>query len=284
MSLFASFDKPLGEIYSGDCRAVIQENLMQWQGAFDFVFADPPFNIGHGYDIYYDDLQDNDFAKFMVEWISLCSICVKPAGVFAIHVPDNLVHLVLTTANAHSMTRIAWVIWHYRFGQWTNVNWINSKCHCLIFRNDNYIQEDVINYPNTFNSDAVLTPSDRATKYNDSRTEFTENPGMRVPLDVWSIENDGRGWGRVVGNANERVQGHPNQLPSKYLERLIAAYTSPGEVVLDPFGGTGTTFDVARRMNRSAVTIEISKDYCLDIISRATIDKEALLLHYLKLE
>jgi len=261
---------PVCEIYNGDCRKIISDNLESWQYAFDFIFADPPFNIGHGYDLYYDDLENDAFATFMAEWIGYATYCLRPGGVLAINVPDELVLIVLQTANALSLQRIGWAIWHYRFGQCNDGNWINSKAHCLIFRANDITDdgEESIETPHTWNPNAVLVDSDRASAYNDSRTLLTANPGKRLPLDVWGIPSDGPFWGRVQGNNGERIANHPNQLPEKYLERLILAYTNAGDVILDPFGGTGTTATVARATGRRCVTIDISADYCADIAQR----------------
>jgi DNA modification methylase len=73
---------------------------------------------------------------------------------------------------------------------------------------------------------------------------------MRVPGNVWGIPSDGEYWGRVQGNSKERRQGHPNQLPEVYLERLIRAYTDENDIVVDPFVGSGTTPVVARALKR----------------------------------
>lgn len=259
--LHNSFDSPLTEIHLGDCRAVINDNINAWAEAFDFIFADPPFNIGQQYDVYYDDIGEDEFTDFMITWIGYASQCLRPGGVFAIHVPDDLVLLVLQTARAIGLSRIAWVIWHYRFGQCIESNWINSKAHCLIFRAG---LEDT----HCWNPHEIRVESDRSSKYNDMRTMYSATPGKRVPLDVWSVENDGPFWGRVQGNSNERVQDHPNQLPEKYLERLIKAYTNENDLVFDPFGGTGTTAVVARALGRQCVTIDISEQYCSDIACR----------------
>jgi site-specific DNA-methyltransferase (adenine-specific) len=110
----------------------------------------------------------------------------------------------------------------------------------------------------TWNPDAVLVPSDRLTRYADPRTARSRTPGRRVPFDVWGLPDDGPHWGRVQGNNRERRAGHPNQLPEVYLERLVRAYTNPGDLVLDPFAGSGTTLVVARALGRPAVGIDVS--------------------------
>lgn len=234
-AIFCSTDVRLG-----DCREIVPT-----LGKFDFVFADPPFNIGHGYNGY-DDNRD-DFDEFTMEWISVCwDAC---GGVMALHGPDDVADLYLIAARKLGMRRIAWVNWHYRFGQCGRSNWIDARCHCLIFaKHDEY----------TWNPESVLVDSDRASKYGDKRIHETERGGQRLPGSVWGVPSDGPYWGRVQGNSKERRKGHPNQLPEVYLERLLKAYTIEGDRVLDPFAGSGTTATVAKALRRSCVTIDVS--------------------------
>jgi len=215
-------------------------------GKFDFVFADPPFNIGHGYDGYDDNR--NDYEEFTAEWIEVCWDACD--GVLALHGPDDVAELYLIAARALGMRRIAWVNWHYRFGQCGRSNWIDARCHCLIYAKHS---------EHKWNPEEVLVTSDRASTYRDKRIHETANGGKRVPGTVWGVPSDGPYWGRVQGTSKERRTHHPNQLPEVYLERLIRAYTDEGDRVLDPFAGSGTTATVAKALNRRCVTIDVSE-------------------------
>ncbi|MCZ6836206.1 MAG: site-specific DNA-methyltransferase, partial [Planctomycetota bacterium] len=125
---------------------------------------------------------------------------------------------------------------------------IMSKVHALYFTKD---PDERI-----WNGDAIMEPSDRATIYGDPRTLAKENnKGMRIPLDVWY----GKFWGRVQGNNKERRHQHHNQIPEAYLERIILACSNKGDLVLDPFCGSGTTSTVAKAYGRKSITIEYSK-------------------------
>lgn len=179
------------------------------------------------------------------------------------HGPDSLVDLYITWAFMRGISshRIAWVNWHYRFGQCNRGNWIDARCHCLIYA------KDPNNY--TWNPDAVLVPSDRVA-YGDKRVGLTENGGMRLPGTIWGVPSDGQYWGRVQGNNTERRHGHPNQLPEAYLARLIKAYTNRDDRVLDPFCGSGGTAAVANALGRSCVTIDISEENCRSARDRIT--------------
>jgi len=221
---------------------------------FDFCFCDPPFNIGHPYVGYQDSVEDNSYQWRVLHWVIRAWASLNETGVLALHGNDYLQELYLRYAHSQGMHRIATVIWHYRFGQHQDANWINSHAYCLVFA------KDPKNY--TWNPDEVLVESDRASTYGDGRITQSKRGGRRVPLTVWGIPSDGPNWGRVQGNSRERRAGHPNQLPEVYLERLLRAYTSPGDYVLDPFCGSGTTAAVATTLGRVCVTIDVSEESC----------------------
>lgn len=237
-------------VLHGDCC-----ELVPTLGKFDFIFADPPFNIGHEYNGY-DDRRD-DYAEFTAQWIETCwSAC---DGVMALHGPDDLMELYLGAARRLGMRRIAWVQWHYRFGQCGRSNWIDARCHCLIFAKHE---------AHTWNPDDVLVESDRASVYGDKRIHDHANGGKRLPGTIWGIPSDGSYWGRVQGTNKERRGDHPNQLPEVYMERLIRAYTNERDLILDPFAGSGTTAVVAEALNRKCVTMDISKPNCESVAER----------------
>ena len=98
----------------------------------------------------------------------------------------------------------------------------------------------------TFNLDDISIPSlnYRPDRY---KTQF------KNPSDVWSIP-------LVSGNSKERTS-HPAQYPEKLIERIIKASSNEGDLVLDPFMGSGTTAVVAKRLNRKFVGYETNKDY-----------------------
>lgn len=256
------------EVYHGDCREIIprrgeipKDEGQLWRDRFDLIFADPPFNIGHPYRGFMDRLATSEHRQFTRAWIHWCGWALRPGGRLCVHVPDEMVEMVWdAVVYRGGISRSDWIIWHYRFGQHKDTGPIRSKAHLLTFIKDGG--------DSVWNLDAVAVPSDRASKYGDKRTLATKRPGLRPPLDVWGIPSDGECWGRVQGNNAERRKGHPNQLPEKYLERVILAWSNPGGSVLDPFGGSGTTAVVASALGREAVTIEISGDSCRSIVER----------------
>lgn len=242
------------KVLCGDC-----VELLPKHGPYDFIFVDSPFNIGQKYNGYEDNIDDWEFSRNLFNWVSTSYENLTSTGILCLHGPDSLCEMYLDVAKQRGYKRIAWVNWHYRFGQCGRGNWIDARCHCLIYA------KDPKNY--TWNPEDVLVESDRVA-YGDKRVHETENGGKRLPGTVWGIPSDGPYWGRVPGNSKERREGHPNQLPEVYLERLVRAYTNPGDLVCDPFGGSGTSSVVAKALGRNSVTMDISKESVKSIMRR----------------
>lgn len=232
----------------GDCVEVLKAHTRK----YDLIFADPPFNIGHDYQDFFDKKEALEFIQFTHAWVRLCWARLKPHGVLCLHGPDALADQYILWAHDNRLAkhRIAWCNWHYRFGQCNDSNWIDSRCHLMVYA------RDPNNY--TWNPNDVLVKSDRLARYGDRRVASSSRSGYRVPFTVWGVEGDGPYWGRVQGNSEERRDSHPNQLPEVYLARIIRAYTNPGDSVLDPFCGSGTTVTVAQALGRNCCVVDIS--------------------------
>lgn len=230
------------------------------------MFADSPFNIGQAYDVYDDVRDDGEFYTFTLDWLGACALLLREGGVMVTHVPDSMLLIPLLAMPELGFKQINHICWHWRFAVNQSLDtargFLSSKAHGLVFRKGDT--------PHTFNAHAIKVESDRKTKYNDPRINQSANGGERIPFDVWSAENDGMHWGRIQGNNRERISNHPNQLPEKYLERFILAYTNVGDYCFDPFGGTGTTAVVSGSLGRNVVTCELSQAYCDDIANRVS--------------
>ena len=237
---------PDTRLYVGDCRDVLA-NLPD-KGQVDLIFADPPFNWDVPYDGWKDGMPREQYEKFTFEWLDGCIEALAPHGSIFVNIPDDTAAECVVHLKRRGLTMINWCIWHFRFGQNRDSSFIMSKVHCL------YFAKNPAN--RIWNGNEILELSDRAAIYGDKRTMAKDNnKGMRVPMDVWY----GQYWGRIQGNNKERRHNHHNQIPEVYLERVIKACSNPGDLVLDPFCGSGTTSTVARALGRRSITFEYSK-------------------------
>jgi len=242
----------LGLIVRGD----VLDVLPTWPDAcVDLVFADPPFNINYAYDRYRDNLKDDAYLAWTERWIDACLRVLKPTGSMWIAIGDEYAADLRVRMRGRATLR-NWVIWHYTFGQ----NCANkfNRSHAHLF----YFVKDPKHF--TFNADAVREKSDRQTKYNDKRA----NPKGRLPHDVWTFS-------RVCGTFKERVGWHPCQMPRALLERIVQACSNPGDVVLDPFCGSGTTLVAAARLGRRWTGVELSRQYAAKANKRIAAEEAA---------
>jgi len=261
-------------IYTGDCRQVLAQLP---KGSVDPIFADPPFNWDVAYGGWNDAQPREEYLAFTCEWMDACISILAESGSFWVNIPDDTAAEVVLHLKQRGLVMINWCIWHFRFGQHRVGNFIVSKVHALYFARD---RQDRVWNPNE-----VLEPSDRAAIYDDPRTRETKQPGLRVPLDVWYGPN----WGRIQGNNRERRRNHQNQIPEVYLERVIRACSNQGQLVLDPFLGSGTTCTVARALRRRSIGIEFSDGIAASAFERIqagpvrlaaeTFDSNSFMLH-----
>ena len=232
--------KFIDKIICGDCIKLLGKVKEPFA---DLIFADPPFNIGYQYDKYKDKVKKEKYIAWTKDWMAACLKALKPAGSFYIAIGDDYAANVKIIADELGLTMRNWIIWHYTFGQQTKTKF--ARAHTHIF----YFVKDKDNF--TFNDFAVRVPSDRQLAYNDKRA----NPKGKMPDDVW-----GR-YSRVCGTFKERLQWHPCQMPETVLARIVSVSSKAGDVVLDPFNGSGTTAAVALKLGRRYTGIDISADY-----------------------
>ena len=247
---------PHDAIWNGDCVKKLGELP---EGCVDLAFADPPFNIGYEYDVYDDRKARADYLAWTDTWLAAVRRVLKPSGSFYVAIGDEYAAEIKVRLDGLGLTLRNWIIWHYTFG--VNCTKKFNRSHAHIF----YYVADPKNY--TFHPDPVRVPSARMTTYADRRA----NPVGKLPDDTWVLrpQEDERffqphedTWynSRVCGTFKERT-GHPCQMPEAVLERIIRVASNPGDLILDPFAGSGTTLAVAKKLGRRWLGVELSAEY-----------------------
>jgi DNA modification methylase len=240
-------ERLLNKIICGDCIEILGKVKEPFA---DLIFADPPFNIGYKYDKYNDRQKRENYIAWTKDWMSACKKVLKPHGSFYVAIGDEYAANIKIIADELKLFMRNWIIWHYTFGQQTKNKFARAHTHIFYFVNDKK------NF--TFNEQAVRVPSDRQLIYNDRRA----NPKGKMPDDVWGE------FSRICGTFKERTGWHPCQMPENVLKRIIAASSNPGDCVLDPFSGSGTTAAAAYQLGRIYVGIEISQKYVENSMQR----------------
>ena len=263
--------KELNRIHQMDCVAGLAKLPA---GSVDLAFADPPFNIGYQYDVY-DDRQDEEkYLDWCRQWMRGVVDALKPTGTFWLAIGDEYAaELKMIAQKELGLICRNWVIWYYTFGVHCKQKFSRSHAHLFYFVKDRK--------QFTFNDEAVRVPSARQLVYADTRAD----PKGRLPDDTWILRpqdlpdgfrSDGDTWyfPRVCGTFKERIGGHGCQMPERLLGRIIRACSNEGDLVLDPFGGTGTTLVVAKKLRRQYIGFELSPEYTKKIEGRLHAAKE----------
>lgn len=257
--------KPIDRVVLGDC----VEGLKRLKnGSIDLAFADPPFNIGYQYDVYEDRKSADEYLKWSEIWMREIHRVLKANGTFWLAIGDEFAAELKVLAHRRlGLVPRNWVVWYYTFG----VNCVRkfTRSHVHLF----YFVKDPKSF--TFNADAVRVPSARQLVYADKRAHSKG----RLPDDTWILRpQDAPGtfgpnedtWyvPRVCGTFKERAGWHGCQMPERVLGRIVEACSNPGDTVLDPFAGSGTTLAVAKKLGRRFVGFELSAEYHAKIEAR----------------
>lgn len=228
----------INKILLGDCIQImkgIPSNKVH------LIFADPPYNIGIKYDSHKDNMSDEDYLNWTEQWVEECVRILEEGGSMYVAINDDYVADFVQILKKKGLHMRNWIIWYYTFGQNQRKKFSRAHTHILYFSKN----------PKTFtfNVNSVRIKSVRQ-KIGDKRA----HPKGKVPDDVWQIP-------RVAGTFKERVKNFPCQMPVALLERIIKASSNKGEIVFDPFVGSGTTPFTAKKLRRKYIGIEVSEKY-----------------------
>lgn len=255
----------LNTIHHGDCLAGMKQ---LGKGTVDLAFADPPFNIGYDYDVYKDNLESDRYLAWSRDWTAEVVRVLKPQGTFWLAIGDEYAaEMKVMLQKEHGLTCRSWVVWYYTFGVHCKQKFARSHAHLFQF------VKDAKQF--TFNLDPIRVPSARQLVYGDSRA----NPQGRLPDDTWILRPQDlpEGFGededtwyfpRVCGTFRERTGWHGCQMPERLLARILLASSNENDLVLDPFGGSGTTLAVAKKLARRFIGFELSPEYSRQIEKR----------------
>ena len=236
-------DRPLWSLLNIDVMDGL-ESVRDEHGPARLIVADPPYNIGIDYGSGKDGdlLPDEQYMQWVGKWMSLCRDCLSDDGSFWVMIGDEYAAEYCVALKSVGFTVRNWIKWYETFG----VNCANkfNRTSRHIF----YCVKDPSAF--CFNPEAVKRPSDRQTKYGDNRAVA----GGKIWDDVWQIP-------RLTGTCSERIADFPTQLPLALVEPIVLCASMLGDLVVDPFNGSGTTGVASVRNGRKYVGIEKSETF-----------------------
>lgn len=231
------------------------EAIRDEHGPARLIFTDPPYNIGidYGEGEKADLLSPQAYMKWVRQWLGLCWDCLTNDGSLWVMIGDEYAAEYCTEIKATGFTVRSWIKWYETFGVNCSSKFNRTSRHIF------YAVKDEKSF--VFNPEPVTRPSDRQTKYGDSRA----SAGGKLWDDVWQIP-------RLTGTCAERIPDFPTQLPLALVEPIVLCASMPGDLVVDPFNGSGTTGVASIRNGREYVGIEKSEKFAdmADMRLRAT--------------
>jgi len=243
------------QLFQGDCLEVLENLSLENLSGVVCIFADPPDNIGTKYADHADKMCDSGYIYWLDEcldtFISLADIVwLSYNAKWCFEVG----HVVRSILNYWKFVQARQCIQTFTFGQHRQTDFANCYRPLLLLK-----KKSAIVYP-----DQIRIPSWRQLN-GDKRAD----PRGRVPGDVFDFP-------RVTGNSKQRRPWCPTQLHEGLVERCIKYSTKEGDIVLDPFAGTGTTLRVCEKTNRKCILIEKSPTYCLEIAKEHNLEIQNL--------
>lgn len=255
--------RPPAVIHVGDC--VKYMNSLPHR-SIPLIVTDPPYNIGYEYDGYDDKRDPQEYLAWCDDWLARAVDLLADDGSMWIVINDEYVSEIDVAVKKLGLKKRGHVIWHYTFGQHSKKKLTPSHAHLLY-----YVRSE-----KKFTFNPVKVPSSRQMLYNDKRAAVDgRNPddtwvlrpqwcleGFYESMDTWHVP-------RINGTFKERA-GTPNQLPERLIGRIVTMCSNPGDVVFDPFAGSGTVLAVAKKLGRHYLGAELSAEYAAKALSRIT--------------
>ncbi|MGB2409082.1 MAG: site-specific DNA-methyltransferase [Paracoccaceae bacterium] len=238
---------PLNTIISGDC--IAEMNKLP-SNSIDLIFADPPYNLQLKGDLHrpdnsrvdaVDDAWDqfSSFAaydRFTNEWLKAARRILKPSGA------------IWVIGSYHNIFRVGSALQNHGYWILNDVVWRKSNPM------PNFRGKRFTNAHETM----IWASKSEGAKYTFNYEALKAlNEGVQMRSD----------WVLPICNGHERLKdengdkAHPTQKPESLLHRVLVGSTNPGDVVLDPFFGTGTTGAVAKMLGRDFIGIEREAAY-----------------------
>ena len=237
---------PVNSILHGNCIEILKSLP---QNSVDLIFADPPYNLQLRNDLFRPNMtkvnavndgwdQFNGFAEydaFTREWLSACQRVLKETGT------------IWVIGSYHNIYRVGSIMQDLGFWILNDIVWIKRN--------------PMPNFRGVRFTNAHETMI-WAQKKQGARYTFNHK-SMKALNDDLQMRSD---WSLTLATGKQRIRAngakaHSTQKPEALLYRVIMASSHPGDVVLDPFFGTGTTGAVAKKLGRNWIGIEGDKKY-----------------------
>ena len=239
----------INQIIHGDCLEVMRQIPSD---SVDITFADPPFNLKKKYNTYEDHRDEDAYLDWCREWLFEMVRITKPSGSIFVHNIPKWLTYYAGFLNEFATFR-HWIAWDAPTAPMGKT--LQPSHYGILFYAKN---------PKENKFYEIRYPHKRCRKCGYLLKDYGGKKKILHPFgplvsDTWSDIHRIR--------HNKHRDAHPCQLPVHLLERIILMSTDEGDVILDPFIGTGTTAVAAARLGRNVIGIDVDSEY-VDITRR----------------
>ena len=248
------FKTNYGELYNSDSIAFLK-NLES--NSIDLIFADPPYNIKKANWDYFNS--QNEYLEWTMEWVKESQRVLKKTGSLYICGFSEILADIKYVAASHFKS-CRWLVWFYRNKANLGNDWGRSHESILHFRKSNDFIFNIDEARIPYNEHTIKYPkrtqAESSQYANGQKKSFIwePNPLGAKPKDVLEIP--------TISNGSWEKYAHETQKPVELLRKIILSSSNPDSYILDPFGGSGTTYAVAEAYKRKWIGIEKEPIYC----------------------
>jgi site-specific DNA-methyltransferase (adenine-specific) len=246
------YEHPNGKLFLGDSLAWL---TTLESDSMDLIFADPPYNIKKAD---WDNFESQEvYIEWSLRWVKEAARILKKTGSMYICGFSEILADLKHPASKYFHT-CRWLVWHYRNKANLGNDWGRSHESILHFRKDGFaLRIDNVRIPyGQHTLKYPVHPQATTSHFGNGQPRqehWTPNPLGAKPKDVIEIPTTCNGMGEKTP--------HPTQKPEELLRKLVLAASDEGQIVLDPFSGSGTTLVVAEQLGRKWLGGEINIEY-----------------------
>ena len=235
--------KYINQIIQGDCLELFKDIP---DNSVAMTFADPPFNLKKKYTTYNDGLEFQEYLNWCEKWISEMVRITKPTGSIFLHNIPKWLTYYATFLNKYAYFK-HWISWDAPTAPMGKS--LQPAHYGILFYGKEQKGTKIyeLRYPHKRDRKQGYLLKD----YGGKKDKL--HPFGPLVSDVWTDIH------RI--KHNKKRDPHPCQLPIHLLDRLILLATDEGDIVLDPFSGTGTTAISAKRLGRKYIGFELDNEY-----------------------
>ena len=241
-------------LHHGDNLAIMQG---MEAGSVDLIYADPPFGTGKDWGAFVDKRTGDEYLTWIKPRLIEMQRLLTPAGSIYLHCDPTMSHylkVLMDSVFGRDNFRNE-IVWAYQ--RWTGATKYFQRMHdiLLMYARSGKARFNQLFEPHSEKGQRRHKGQNRVTRVvadGSLQQTYVASHGVKAMRDVWELSY-------LNANAYERT-GYPTQKPLALLSRIVVASSNPGDVVLDPFCGSGTALVAAVRAGRRWIGIDTNAD------------------------